>query len=166
MPNFDGVLNNGDSWTSRRRASEASLKSGAATYRDSGGDWEHDDKNSGIREEKEEEVGAEVDRRALPPLVTSLAAEHTQSESRFGLYPSSDAFDSESRQSQSHLGYASPLDPLGGTVNHNSFSDVRDLAGVEWSYKDPTGQVQGQYSLSHPLVHEANDVSCSRPVSR
>lgn len=146
MPNFDGVLNNGDSWTSRRRASEASLKSGAATYRDSGGDWEHDDKNAGIREEKEEEVGADAERRTRPPLVTSLAAEHTQSESRSDLYPSSDAFDSESRgHTQSHHGYANPLDPLGATGIHNSFSDVRDLAGVEWSYKDPTGQVQGPF---------------------
>jgi PERQ amino acid-rich with GYF domain-containing protein len=153
MPNFDGVLNNGDSWASRRRASEASLKSGAATYRDSGGDWEYDDKNSGIREEKEEEVGAESERRTLSPLVTSLAAEHTQSENRSDLYPSSDAFDSELRgQSQSHLGYSGPLDPLGGTVKDDSFSDVRDLAGVEWSYKDPTGQVQGKYRLTHPLV--------------
>lgn len=153
MPNFDGVLNNGDSWTSRRRASEASLKSGAATYHDSGGDWEHDDKNSGIREEKEEEGDADAERRTLPPLVTSLAAGHTQSERRSDLYPSSDAFDSESRgQSQSHLGYTNPLDPLGGTGKHNLFTDVRDLAGVEWSYKDPTGQVQGKYSLSHPLM--------------
>lgn len=152
MPNFDGVLNNGDSWTSRRRASEASLKSGAATYHDSGGDWEHDDKNSGIREEKEE-GDADAERRTLPPLVTSIAAGHTQSERRSDLYPSSDAFDSESRgQSQSHLGYTNPLDPLGGTGKHNLFSDVRDLAGVEWSYKDPTGQVQGKYSLSHPLM--------------
>ncbi|KAJ3516789.1 hypothetical protein NLJ89_g912 [Agrocybe chaxingu] len=138
-PNFDGVLNSGESWVARRRASEASMKPANGQIReelDPGA-------KAGILEEKEDEPAGisrthQADGSFLPssssPRILSAEpqqyvgnANNANNRNAFSLNGTTSAY---SQPNQAEAG------PPPGLV---------DLAAVEWSYKDPTGQVQGPF---------------------
>lgn len=151
-PGFDGVLGGGDSWVARRRASEASLKAGVVS-RESSGD--HDGKTLEIPEEAEEEVlNGSGQTKHIPdgsaqnqPLATSGTdpAASNGALPKGSTVPGTGNLDS----SMKHLSM-NPNDsfvPDGNAAAANGPPPgLVDYASVEWSYKDPSGQVQGVFS--------------------
>lgn len=154
-PNFDGVLNNGESWTARRRISESSLKAAAAatatTPGRDGGD--HSTKALGIREEKEDEQNnGSRSHHGDNQNVFASSSPHLRSEEPQQYEAVGGVLDSSSNGTQTG--------PFGinGTSNTTLFGNnhanvgpppgLIDLAAVEWSYKDPSGQVQGTHAVT------------------
>uniref|UniRef100_A0A8H7YAI1 GYF domain-containing protein n=1 Tax=Psilocybe cubensis TaxID=181762 RepID=A0A8H7YAI1_PSICU len=147
-PGFDGVLNNGDSWVARRRSSETSMKIGTGSSRE-GNEPQLGIMGSGIREEKEEDSRQTIQH---PPsddsnaFVTSSPRVHSEDPRVFTNTNSNAAPLQTSSQSSFSVN---------GVNNSESFPVDRadigpppglvDLAAVEWSYKDPTGQIQGPF---------------------
>lgn len=138
-PNFDGVLNNGESWTSRRRISEASTK-GSLSSRE-------------IQEEQRlegdgipEEVVPQLSNGSIKPIFsTSLPATLSNAPApsrQDSLDSANDALENNSN-SLTAPGL-SALEYHDGVLDIVYPPVVRDLGAVEWSYKDPTGQVQGK----------------------
>jgi len=140
-PSFDGVLNQGESWISRRRTSEASTK-GALSSRESPG--EQGIKGDGIREEREEDAAFVPqlfngsDKSLFPSSPQNVPAEVPSFQGSSGLV--NDAVDSRNNSST-----APGLSATEYRHDGLDISGVPDLTAVEWSYKDPTGQVQGKY---------------------
>ena len=144
-PSFDGVLNNGESWVARRRASEASLKSGNTLGRDVF-DSQQASKASGIQEEMEGsgqklELDAAIEDQS-PYLSSSprvLSDEPHQSLLATDVHEpftqGSQLPREESPSSTLYVHERTPPPP-----------GLLDLSAVEWSYKDPTGQIQGKES--------------------
>lgn len=144
-PSFDGVLNTGDSWVARRRASETSLKA-TGTSKDQGDQF--DVKASEIREEEEEgghqsqsveHVGEKRDSSkthgapSQPSNNASGPDVHTVAADMAGLSLGANG---------------SPVnESVDGLTNSGAPPGIPDLASVEWSYKDPSGQVQGIHQL-------------------
>jgi PERQ amino acid-rich with GYF domain-containing protein len=137
--NFDGVLNNGESWMARRRFSEASLKvSNSSTIQTE----DSASKPEGIAEVKEED---------------SATAVHVCKEEGTFLSPASAAINSAIPTSHSEISVTKDTaENITGPASLPTYRDyqeigqspvILDLAAVEWSYKDPTGQVQGKNSL-------------------
>ena len=132
-PSFDGILNNGESWVARRRASETSLKSGNTPGRDVA-------KASGIQEEKEDNPGQkpEADIEDRSPNLSS--SPHVLSEEPHQSVVVSNAHEhfklpQDSQLSRNEYVHEPIEAPPPGLL---------DLLSVEWSYKDPTGQIQGR----------------------
>lgn len=143
-PGFDGVLNNGESWVSRRRASETAGKS-VTTSKEATENFQ-EIKASGIREEKEEDYGNST--QSNTDIDSNLFSTHSSPEKRYAS-SSSENIQDTSRNTLSANGSVNS-DPFG--PNHASVGPppgLVDLASVEWSYKDPTGQVQG---ASHNIL--------------
>lgn len=138
-PNFDGVLNNGDSWVARRRASEASLKSGTAT-RDTGGEQVLDGKAPEIREE-EEDGNHELrkDNGNEPPSTPGESSSKAISDG-IGFQ------DNNIRADMTQLSIDT-YNQLSEPANNGPPPGIPDLASIEWSYKDPSGQIQGTYTV-------------------
>lgn len=153
-PSFDGVLNNGDSWVARRRTSEASMKLGTGPSRETN-DVQLGIMGSGIREEKEEEPRKSIQ---LPPpsddsniFVSSSPRVHSEEARMFATANANVATLQTSSQMNSFS--------VNGTNNSDPFPVDRadigpppglvDLAAIEWSYKDPTGQIQGAHIPLH-----------------
>lgn len=143
-PNFDGVLNGGDSWVARRRASETSLRSGVGTSRDQGD--QIDSKASEIREE-EEDGGRHLQ-----------APEHVQEKQDVSRpHATSTTAPSQCNNTTSlpdgQIDMAHPSIGANGSIVPEPVDNLTngpppgllDLASVEWSYKDPSGQVQGPF---------------------
>lgn len=135
--NFDGVLNNGDSWVARRRASEASLKSGAGTFRDSG-DQAPDGKAPEIREEEED--GNHEPRKENGDEPDSLSGGSSSKTISDGA-----AFQDDPNIStnMSHLSLDTYNQPAQEQMGNGPPPGITDLTSIEWSYKDPQGQIQG-----------------------
>ncbi|KAF9458750.1 hypothetical protein BDZ94DRAFT_1269950 [Collybia nuda] len=132
-PNFDGVLNNGESWVARRRASEASLKSSAGASRDPG-DQVIDSKAPEIQEEEEESS------------LTSRKGNRDESGSLSG----GSAFKSDGAAFQDNLNIGADMShsynqPVYEQMSNGPPPGIPDLASIEWSYKDPQGQIQGPF---------------------
>ena len=132
-PSFDGVLNNGDSWVARRRT-EASTKTGNGPGREVS-ENQQGSRSSGILEEKED-----LKQEDSSFLTTSSSQARQYSAVVGGL---------DSGTSTDHPDGFTP----NGSINSRVYgADIGpppgliDLAAVEWSYKDPTGQVQGMFS--------------------
>ncbi|CAA7259986.1 unnamed protein product [Cyclocybe aegerita] len=139
-PNFDGVLNSGESWVARRRASEASMKPANGQIRE---ELDPGAKAGGILEEKEDESagisrthqadGSFLSSSSSPQILSAEpqlyvgTANNANNPNAFLLNGTSSA---HSQPNHAEVG------PPPGLV---------DLAAVEWSYKDPTGQVQGPF---------------------
>ncbi|KAF5375267.1 hypothetical protein D9758_000086 [Tetrapyrgos nigripes] len=135
---FDGVLNGGDSWTARRKASESLVKTPGVS-RDNGAE---DSRNSDIREEDEENGGslaAKVDTQTHPDPVNTSNPNGSATQ-QFGSI----------EKGMAQLS----VEPNGAQSLSNSFNNsvpmgpppgITDLASVEWSYLDPQGQVQGPF---------------------
>ncbi|KAF5356065.1 hypothetical protein D9756_004015 [Leucocoprinus leucothites] len=143
-PGFDGVLSGGDSWVARRRASEASQKPGGYPFGVSG-DSDIGERAERIKEEKEEENSGRPAHNSPP------GAHDNRPSSTNGVGGSQNAINVGNLaggfgQLSLNTNLSNPVD------NVQSFSSVGappglvDPARVEWSYKDPTGTIQGPFS--------------------
>jgi len=133
-PTLDGILSSGESWVTRRRASDASLKVSTGAGRDVLGDHSNESKGIEIPEE-EEDAGIRVQ---IPNDATYPAAASGDIESPIpGSHdPSAEMSNLSINNSSSAVGSHGSPSPLTGTI---------DYARIEWSYKDPSGQVQGRF---------------------
>jgi PERQ amino acid-rich with GYF domain-containing protein len=138
-PSFDGVLNNGESWVARRRTSEASLKSGNTLGRDVV-DSQQGPKASGLQEEREDSSGQKPIEDHSPYLSSSphMPSEEPQFLLATDVHePFAQGRQLPRKESPSATLYAQEHTPPPGLL---------DLLAVEWCYKDPTGQIQGEKS--------------------
>jgi PERQ amino acid-rich with GYF domain-containing protein len=149
-PSFDGVLNSGDSWVSRRRASEGLQKSAVVKGDAGGGEGQQDGKEADIKEEEEEEGRKETDRN---PIISDGSSSVHRPESPPQPEPSrsppSDPPPSKSPEvqvaSSGSRKVSSTAETSVGIISAvNTAPPLQDLTSVEWSYLDPQGQVQGQ----------------------
>ena len=142
-PSFDGVLNNGESWVAKRRTSEASLKSGNTLGRDV--DSQQGSKASGIQEEREDGSGQKPKSTIEDHSPYFSSSPHMLSDEPQFLHatdvhePFAQGRQLPRRESPSATLYA----------HERSSPPGLDLLAVEWSYKDPTGQIQGEESCAH-----------------
>jgi PERQ amino acid-rich with GYF domain-containing protein len=147
-PNFDGVLNSGDSWVARRRASESSLKAGVGTSRDQGDQL--DNKASEIQEE-EEDGGQQHQSQEHGEEKSGVSQQHatsitgpSQSSNNVSLLDGQTVATDMAR-----LSIGANDSTVKNITSNGPPPSIPDLASVEWSYKDPSGQIQGIYqSLS------------------
>jgi len=143
---FDGVLNGRDSWVAKRRSLEASQKLG--TNLGAKGD---DDRTEGIKEEIEEEI--EEENSGSRFVQSSLSEMHDNSPF---LSNGVDGLQIDVGSPAGGVGQLSlntnTSNPVDSVQNHSSFGAPPGLVNVEWSYKDPTGTIQGEYSLGLPGI--------------
>ncbi|KDR85272.1 hypothetical protein GALMADRAFT_234036 [Galerina marginata CBS 339.88] len=147
-PGFDGVLNNGESWMARRRTSETATKPGSGSSHEAV-DNQHDFITSGIREEKEDDsrMNAQPRTRPDPNFLPSSSPRAQSDEPR----PYATAGGTGSTLNASQVNSFPATGTINGEKLLSDHKDVgpppglMDLAAVEWSYKDPTGQVQGPF---------------------
>ncbi|KAF9072776.1 hypothetical protein BDP27DRAFT_388353 [Rhodocollybia butyracea] len=128
-PSFDGVLNGGESWMARRRASEVSKNA----PRDPGEDPKE------IREEDEEN---NLDSQSRPGAMGSLASGIAMQKP--------DSIESGLAQIALDAPPSAAVPSLTNSPASTSASigpppGIVDLASVEWSYLDPQGQIQGPF---------------------
>ena len=139
-PSFDGILNNGESWVARRRASEASLRSGNTLGRDAV-DSQQCSKASGIQEEREDSSSQNPKSTIEDHSPYLSSSPHVLPEEPQYLLatdvhePFAQGSQFPRKESPSATLYAHEHTPPPGLL---------DLLAVEWSYKDPTGQIQGE----------------------
>ncbi|KAG6857612.1 hypothetical protein H0H87_010180 [Tephrocybe sp. NHM501043] len=142
-PGFDGILGGGDSWVARRRASEASLKAGGGTSREAGVDQQPDRKASNIREE-EEEASHEPKEDQRPSGEPHDPDHSTAPQANPSLVNGQDVV-AEMDHLSLNGGGTDAQGPING-ISNASPAAVVDLTTVEWSYKDPSGQIQGPFN--------------------
>lgn len=165
-PGFDGILNSGETWVSRRRASESGtrLSSGIGPRVD-----DDDELQSTSRlkiDEQEEEQYPQPESNDVPdprvssqnsgvPPMNSPGAEqsvvdNTVSPSMNGTErPASPPFDSPTHSVPTESVPAQPL-TNSTPVTAASQQTVTNPTTVEWSYLDPQGQVQGKHPFLPP----------------
>ncbi|KAG2350609.1 hypothetical protein BDR05DRAFT_954714 [Suillus weaverae] len=152
---FDGVLNGGDSWMARRRASESVLKAGGTSTGTRPESREEDAKGHNIKEVEEEHS---VQNTALQPSPSGT--------SQLSPIPSSVPPDttSNSPSQRSALSADSVAHRMTGmSLDENERTNENfhpnpvadslttgpppglDPASIEWSYLDPQGHVQGPF---------------------
>jgi PERQ amino acid-rich with GYF domain-containing protein len=165
-PGFDGILNSGDTWVSRRRASESGTRLNlGATPRADGDDEPQSTSSLKIDEEEEEQHRHS---ESIDPPVSQKKGASPQDLSP----PSGDSLqepkltdvdNTVSSPANGNEGPASstlhtathpvaadglPVQPLTNSVSATPSSQlVPNPASVEWSYLDPQGQVQGTTSI-------------------
>ncbi|PBK76662.1 hypothetical protein ARMSODRAFT_948490 [Armillaria solidipes] len=142
---FDGVLNGGDSWVARRRASEGLGKSGGGTTRDPGGEFLPDGKSSEIKEEDESVMQA-TDPDPHPDGLFPHGAEDETTAAAGISHSQTQNLDASVAQmslgnDNGHSGSASPANSSAGYPPPG----LADVSNVEWSYLDPQGQIQGPF---------------------
>jgi len=133
-PGFDGVFNSGDSWVARRRT-DVSVKTGNGPGREPS-EKQQGSRSSGILEEKE-------DTKQSGENSSFFAISSPQARRYSAVVGGMDCATSMDHRD----GFAS-----NGSVNSRLYGvdigpppGLMDLAAIEWSYKDPTGQVQGAF---------------------
>lgn len=154
-PNFDGVFSGGDSWMARRRASEASSK----PIRDGGGDYTGDDR-APIQEEIEEEDGRDKrDTQSHSQLALSSGPNRLHTSNQAG-EPETKITDT-SGLSNRNLSTTSALSDAseGRVASTGPPPGLVDLTSIEWSYKDPSGQVQGLSQSSSPTTKKFSNAN-------
>ncbi|KAL0950663.1 hypothetical protein HGRIS_007448 [Hohenbuehelia grisea] len=136
-PSFDGVLNGGEGWVARRRASEARLNANGTR------DENSDARAREIREEDEDGKGGMRDSSggAAPQRDEPVNSETSSTGDSVGVSDTNAAGNKLGSLSQSGTEPGAPA-PLAATQPHPA---ITDLASVEWSYLDPQGQVQGPF---------------------
>lgn len=145
-PSFDGVLNNGESWVARRRASEASLKSGNAQGRDVV-ESQQAAKASGIQEESEDASGQKLQANIEDQSPYLSSSSYVLSEEPHQFVLGNGAHEPFKLSQNSQL--PRKESPSSTVCVHERIEappppGLLDLLAVEWSYKDPTGQIQGK----------------------
>ncbi|KAJ7655269.1 hypothetical protein DFH06DRAFT_496661 [Mycena polygramma] len=129
-PTFDGVLNGGESWVSRRRASEAKAVGNASRDAEARGPE--------IREE-DEDPNPNSGGKSVPHEIPQATASPSPDPPPPAPQPKTGDRVSQSPQVQNGSG-------LGGSVVPNGPPPgILDLASVQWSYLDPQGQLQGPF---------------------
>ncbi|KAJ7456540.1 hypothetical protein FB451DRAFT_1276327 [Mycena latifolia] len=130
-PTFDGVLNGGESWVARRRASEAKSIGNASRDPD-----HHEGRGLEIREE-DEDASVNSGPNEIPPDPPQPKAS-----------PSHDVPTAQSKAGDgvSHTPHIQNGSDLAATtVSNGPPPGIQDLASVQWSYLDPQGQLQGPF---------------------
>ena len=135
-PTFDGILSSGESWVARRRASEASPKAGTGAGRDILGDHSNESKGIEIPEEEEDDAGNRKMQIPNDDIYPATASGDIESPIPGGQDPSAEMLNLSINNSSSAVGSHGSPSPLTGTI---------DYARIDWSYKDPSGQVQGRF---------------------
>ena len=140
-PNFDG----GDTWTAHRRTSD---KSAVAMSREASSDLQNDTRANDIREEQEGQDGFNSEAEKVLDRGPSGFSTY-QAECRAGQNSSSAQTDLHNvhlraNHSESAVDYS-----ISDRMPSGPPPGFQDPASVEWSYKDPTGQIQGK---AHPIV--------------
>ncbi|KAJ7151497.1 hypothetical protein C8R46DRAFT_485816 [Mycena filopes] len=124
-PTFDGVLNGGESWVARRRASEAKLVASR--------DPDHaEGRGTEIREEDEDatlESGGKTKPKEAPQPAPSPNRDPPAAQPKTTGAP----------QATNGTDLGGPAVPNGPPPG------LQDLASVQWSYLDPQGQLQGPF---------------------
>jgi PERQ amino acid-rich with GYF domain-containing protein len=151
-PSFDGVFSNGDSWVARRRVSEGLSRVGVKGE-SGGGEVQPDIKESDIKEEEEDGV-ADINPNQIghgnvcqpksqprPGPSHSPPAGSSSNEHPEVLTASSGTRNSSLSTETSVNGTGFPATSTGPTP------PGIDISGVEWSYLDPQGQVQGTIGI-------------------
>ncbi|KAI5991600.1 hypothetical protein EDD15DRAFT_2388561 [Pisolithus albus] len=146
---FDGVLNNGDSW-SRRRPSATLVGTTGTPVRPDAKDVES--RRSDIKEEEVHvPLDGEDDKSRADQQLSSVSPDGPQTVSADDNQQPAPVLDSVVRDvADMNLGEPSSLDMNPKTVTATSApltgpSGLPDPASVEWSYLDPQGQVQGPF---------------------
>ncbi|KAG7450136.1 uncharacterized protein BT62DRAFT_961749 [Guyanagaster necrorhizus] len=145
---FDGVLNGGDSWVARRRASEGLAKSGGGTTRDPGGEYQPDGRSSEIKEEDESPSQA-MDSDPHPDgLHPHSAGDETTAAAGTSRSPTQNLDASVTQMSLGNdNGHSSSASPANSSAGYPP-PGLTDVSNVEWSYLDPQGQIQGPFRAS------------------
>ncbi|KAJ8090529.1 kinesin-like protein [Marasmius tenuissimus] len=146
-PGFDGVLNGGESWVARRRASEGLGKVAGISREPSGEENE-------IREE-DEEGRAERGKETEPQKASESLSQPDPRTDASGIATQrpediTNGFAQLSVDQKTQGIINSPIPPQAGVP-----SPPTDLGSVEWSYLDPQGQVQGPFRAD--LMQKWND---------
>lgn len=142
-PNFDGILSSGDSWVARRRTSELPFKTLITMSREASGDHQDEARGNEIREEEEDldDEGENVLDRGL--------GEQPKYQANYRRAPDSGLTSAETHDINLHANYFTddPIDYSKSSLRTSGSPPpgLQDVAGVEWSYKDPTGQIQGPF---------------------
>ena len=139
-PNVDG----GDTWTVHRRASEVSLKSAITMSREASSDLQNDTRASNIREEQDGfqgEIEKALDRGSGG--LSTYQAEYVAGQNSGSAHTDLLNVNLRANHSENAVDYS-----VSERVPSGPPPPLQDLASVEWSYKDPTGQVQGKARLS------------------
>ncbi|KAK7041951.1 kinesin-like protein [Paramarasmius palmivorus] len=131
---FDGVLNGGDSWVARRRASEGPMRTSNTAREPSGGE------ENEIREEEEEirpeaEPKVEAQDRSEPPANTDAGGIALQRPEAIDTGMAHLSLDNNAQSATNSPSVAGVGPPPG----------ITDLANIEWSYVDPQGHIQGPF---------------------
>ncbi|KAF5392406.1 hypothetical protein D9757_002183 [Collybiopsis confluens] len=139
-PGFDGVLNGGDSWVARRRASEGIINQSGNSARDPG----EDPKELEIKEEDEENHPG-----SQPKSNSQHHSIHLQSSLTGGIAPDrpeivESAITQMTIDVPIHNAQSVTSSPASTSASIGPPPGI-DLAGVEWSYLDPQGHVQGPF---------------------
>ncbi|KAH9964550.1 hypothetical protein BC827DRAFT_940967 [Russula dissimulans] len=157
-PGFDGILNSGESWVSRRRASESGTRlNPGTTSRADGDDEPQSTSRLKIDEEEEDQHRHSGPTDTPDPPVQSASPQNLSPQS--GTSPpgpelsvnhavSSSINGAEDAATSTHT--ANPVsDSPQSLINSTSVTAASQLvtnpANVEWSYLDPQGNVQGPF---------------------
>ena len=171
-PGFDGILNSGETWVSRRRASESGtrLSSGIGPRADDDDELQSTNRLRIDEQEEEQHHQPEVNDAPAPrdgtvssqnsgvPLMNSQGpqqsvVENTVSSSTNGTErPGSPAFHNPT--------HPVPTESVPALTNSSPVTAASQPATnpaiVEWSYLDPQGQVQGNYPPPSNFLHPIN----------
>jgi PERQ amino acid-rich with GYF domain-containing protein len=179
-PGFDGILNSGETWTSRKRASESGTRLNSTTPLRGDGDGDGEPQSASrlkIDEEEEEHrhhTQPTLDRTGQD--VSSQNLGYTTGDSPQGVEASIDndtsSFVNGSEGLTSSAFHSAmqpaPADVVSVQSSANSApvatapQPVTNPASIEWSYLDPQGQVQGTIQHLNYLV--PNQFRPFRPV--
>ncbi|KAJ6604179.1 hypothetical protein DFH09DRAFT_300736 [Mycena vulgaris] len=130
-PTFDGVLNGGESWVARRRASEAKSVGNASRDPD-----HHEGRSLELREEDEDaslNSGGNPIPHETPQTTASPSHDPPATQPKAG----------DGASYSPHIQNGSDL--TGTTAPNGPPPGILDLASVQWSYLDPQGQLQGPF---------------------
>lgn len=166
-PGFDGILNSGETWVSRRRASESGTRFNSGTASRADGDDEPQSASRLKIDEEEEEQHHHSESIHTPdPLGQNASSQHLNSlPGNPPKGPELSVIDNATSSSMN--GTAGPTSstphsatlpvPTDGAQSSTNSTPVTavsqpvtDPANVEWSYLDPQGHVQGAtQTLNH-----------------
>ncbi|EKM83628.1 hypothetical protein AGABI1DRAFT_123958 [Agaricus bisporus var. burnettii JB137-S8] len=139
-PSFDGVLNGGDSWVARRRASDALPKPGTHA-----GENDSSERADKIKEVKEEDNdGAGSSRNSPSGLPDNGASGGNEPDRARGMKDMANVTGGIGQLSL-NTDVSSLVENTQNQSAIGALPGLTDLASVEWSYKDPTGTIQGPF---------------------
>ncbi|KAJ7102390.1 hypothetical protein B0H15DRAFT_814411 [Mycena belliarum] len=126
-PTFDGVLNGGESWVARRRASEAKAIGNASRDEGRGPELREEDEDANL------DSGGNAAPQDLPQTKPSPSRDPPT------VQPKTD----EAASYSPHLKNGADLKAT--AVANGPSPGMVDLPSVQWSYLDPQGQLQGPF---------------------